>query len=147
MTQWYCIPAKPTCFDHNHVCRNSKDRSLHDLIASDILPKLVESAAARRRAEDKQAAIEAMPKKRSSRLQVCPCPHFHPFSTLHQHNRSHEPNGITYVHTVAACARQHLGYSLASCVSKLTQIPRSQSCFALQPLPKGVWVSAQKLRT
>lgn len=53
------------------ACRSGKDKALHDLIASDILPQLIESAAARRRAEEKQAAIEAMPKKRSSRLQVC----------------------------------------------------------------------------
>ena len=51
-------------------CRSGKDKSLHDMIAADILPQLIESAAARRRAEEKQAAIEAMPKKRSSRLQV-----------------------------------------------------------------------------
>lgn len=50
--------------------RSAKDRSLHDLISADILPKLRESAAIRKRAEEKQAAIEAMPKKRSSRLQV-----------------------------------------------------------------------------
>ena len=56
----------PVCI----ACRNGKDKALHDLIASDILPQLIESAAARRRAEEKQAAIEAMPKKRSSRLQV-----------------------------------------------------------------------------
>ncbi len=52
------------------ACRSGKDKALHDLIATDILPQLIESAAARRRAEEKQAAIEAMPKKRSSRLQV-----------------------------------------------------------------------------
>ena len=52
------------------ACRSGKDKLLHDLLSMDILPQLVESAAARRRAEEKQAAIEAMPKKRSSRLQV-----------------------------------------------------------------------------
>ena len=52
------------------ACRSGKDKALHDLIGTDILPQLIESAAARRRAEEKQAAIEAMPKKRSSRLQV-----------------------------------------------------------------------------
>lgn len=52
------------------ACRSGKDKSLHDLVSLEILPQLVESAAARRRAEEKQAAIEAMPKKRSSRLQV-----------------------------------------------------------------------------
>lgn len=52
------------------ACRTGKDKALHDLIATEILPQLIESAAARRRAEEKQAAIEAMPKKRSSRLQV-----------------------------------------------------------------------------
>ena len=52
------------------ACRGGKDKKLHDVIASDILPQLIESVAARRRAEEKQAAIEAMPKKRSSRLQV-----------------------------------------------------------------------------
>lgn len=51
-------------------CRSGKDKLLHDVVSLDILPQLVESAAARRRAEEKQAAIEAMPKKRSSRLQV-----------------------------------------------------------------------------
>ena len=62
------------------VCRSGKDKLLHDLVSLEILPQLVESAAARRRAEEKQAAIEAMPKKRSSRLQVhhislCARPH------------------------------------------------------------------------
>lgn len=50
--------------------RSGKDKLLHDVVSLDILPQLVDSAAARRRAEEKQAAIEAMPKKRSSRLQV-----------------------------------------------------------------------------
>ena len=60
----------PTC---EAAGRSGKDKALHDLVSEDILPQLVESAAARRRAEEKQAAIEAMPKKRSSRLQVrCP---------------------------------------------------------------------------
>ena len=58
---------------YNGASRSGKDKTLHDLVSEGILPQLVESAAARRRAEEKQAAIEAMPKKRSSRLQV-PCP-------------------------------------------------------------------------
>ena len=59
------------------ACRSGKEKLLHDLVSLDILPQLVESAAARRRAEEKQAAIEAMPKKRSSRLQVhSVCPPF-----------------------------------------------------------------------
>lgn len=52
------------------ACRSGKEKLLHDLVSLDILPQLVESTAARRRAEERQAAIEAMPKKRSSRLQV-----------------------------------------------------------------------------
>ena len=60
------------CKEDTATCRSGKDKLLHDVVSMDILPHLVESAAARRRAEEKQAAIEAMPKKRSSRLQV-PC--------------------------------------------------------------------------
>ena len=59
-----------SCCKEHSCCRSGKDKLLHDLVSMDILPQLVESAAARRRAEEKQAAIEAMPKKRSSRLQV-----------------------------------------------------------------------------
>ena len=61
-----------TAIKNTAAYRSGKDKLLHDLVSLDILPQLVESAAARRRAEEKQAAIEAVPKKRSSRLQVCP---------------------------------------------------------------------------
>lgn len=35
-----------------------------------MLPKLVETVAARRRAEERAALLESMPRKRSNRLQV-----------------------------------------------------------------------------
>ena len=69
----HCLPIMQLCkagMSSAMVCRSGKDKLLHDLVCVHILPQLVESAAARRRAEEKQAAIEAMPKKRSSRLQV-----------------------------------------------------------------------------
>ena len=43
---------------------------LHEVLHLQILPKLVETANARRRAEEKAALLAAMPKKRSNRLQV-----------------------------------------------------------------------------
>jgi hypothetical protein len=51
--------------------RNKNDKALHDLLTTDILPKLIDTVQARRRAEERAAALEAMPKKRSSRIQVC----------------------------------------------------------------------------
>ena len=52
--------------------RNKSERSLHTVLANGIFPRLVETANARKRAQEKAAALEAMPKKRSSRLQVGP---------------------------------------------------------------------------
>jgi hypothetical protein len=43
------------------------DKELHAQLADHILPRLEETAAARRRAEEKAALWEALPKKRSSR--------------------------------------------------------------------------------
>lgn len=50
--------------------RNRGERSLYSTLANGILPRLVETANARKRAQEKAAALEAVPKKRSSRLQV-----------------------------------------------------------------------------
>ncbi|KAK9858425.1 hypothetical protein WJX84_005475 [Apatococcus fuscideae] len=50
--------------------RNRAEKSLSATLVRDILPKLRETVAARRRAEERAAAIEAMPRKRSSRIQV-----------------------------------------------------------------------------
>ncbi len=50
--------------------KHSKEKELHKLLAGSILPKLEETANARRRAEEKAALYEAMPKKRSSRWVV-----------------------------------------------------------------------------
>jgi hypothetical protein len=47
--------------------KHGKEKELHKLLAGSILPKLEETANARRRAEEKAALYEAMPKKRSSR--------------------------------------------------------------------------------
>ena len=43
---------------------------LHNKLTSDILPQLELTVAARRKAEEKAALRDAMPKKRSTRLQV-----------------------------------------------------------------------------
>ena len=50
--------------------RNKSDRALHEVLEADILPQLRDTVQARRKAEERAAALEAMPKKRSSRLQV-----------------------------------------------------------------------------
>jgi hypothetical protein len=50
--------------------RNKNDKALHDLLTTSVLPKLMDTVQARRKAEERAAALEAMPKKRSSRLQV-----------------------------------------------------------------------------
>ena len=50
--------------------KTRSERSLHAVLANGIVPRLVETANARKRAQEKAAALEAMPKKRSSRLQV-----------------------------------------------------------------------------
>ncbi|CAL8467238.1 g6774 [Coccomyxa elongata] len=50
--------------------RNKNDKALHDLLTTSLLPKLMDTVQARRKAEERAAALEAMPKKRSSRLQV-----------------------------------------------------------------------------
>jgi hypothetical protein len=50
--------------------RSKADKGLIDALTKRILPKLAETANARRRAEERQAALEALPRKRSNRLQV-----------------------------------------------------------------------------
>jgi hypothetical protein len=50
--------------------RNKAERALRDSICDDVLPGLLDSVAARKRASERLAAIEAAPRKRSSRLQV-----------------------------------------------------------------------------
>ena len=50
--------------------RNRDEKRLHDELVEDIQPMLVETAGARRKAEERAAAMEAVPKKRSSRLQA-----------------------------------------------------------------------------
>ncbi|KAK9815143.1 hypothetical protein WJX73_008682 [Symbiochloris irregularis] len=50
--------------------KHKAERSLHTVLADGILPRLVETANARKRAQEKAAALEALPKKRSSRLQL-----------------------------------------------------------------------------
>jgi len=50
--------------------RNRDEKKLADELAEDIQPMLLETAGARRRAEERAAAMEALPKKRSSRLQA-----------------------------------------------------------------------------
>lgn len=50
--------------------RNKAERALHALLSSDILPKCVETADARRKAEAKAAEKESQPIKRSNRLLV-----------------------------------------------------------------------------
>jgi hypothetical protein len=56
--------------EHLASSRNYKEKMLHEVLHLQILPKLVETANARRRAEEKAALLAAMPKKRSNRLQV-----------------------------------------------------------------------------
>ena len=51
-------------------CRNAKEKLLHTKLVSDILPQLEQTVTARRKAEEKAALRDAMPKKRSTRLQV-----------------------------------------------------------------------------
>ena len=50
--------------------RNKNDKALHDLLTTELLPRLIDSVPARRKASERWQALEAMPKKRSSRLQV-----------------------------------------------------------------------------
>lgn len=50
--------------------RNKADRALGDAISADVLPGLLDTGNARRRAAERAAALEAAPRKRSSRLQV-----------------------------------------------------------------------------
>lgn len=50
--------------------RNKAERALRDSICDGVLPGLLDSVAARKRASERLAAIEAAPRKRSSRLQV-----------------------------------------------------------------------------
>lgn len=52
------------------VSRNIREKMLHEVLQMQILPKLIETANARKRAEEKAAMLATMPKKRSSRLQV-----------------------------------------------------------------------------
>lgn len=101
----YVCGALAVCQLLQAACRSGKDKALHDLITADILPQLIESAAARRRAEEKQAAIEAMPKKRSSRLQV-----HHPLCTKHMRVLSRS-KGLESSQPSVKCP-SHLVYSL-----------------------------------
>eukprot|EP00884_Botryococcus_braunii_P017978 jgi/Botrbrau1/4864/Bobra.0032s0021.1 len=50
--------------------RGKAEKQLAETLSANILPRLIESTGARRRAEEKAAAIEAAPRKRSSRQQV-----------------------------------------------------------------------------
>ncbi len=50
--------------------RGRREKALHAYLSKEILPKLVETAAARKRAAEKAAKYEAMPRKRSSRIVV-----------------------------------------------------------------------------
>jgi hypothetical protein len=50
--------------------RNRNDKALHDLLTTELLPRLIDSVPARRKVTERWEALEAMPKKRSSRLQV-----------------------------------------------------------------------------
>ena len=50
--------------------RHRGEKSMHNMLLNSIVPGLIETVAARKRAEDKAAALEAMPRKRSSRIQV-----------------------------------------------------------------------------
>ena len=50
--------------------RHKAEKELHGVVADDILPQLVEATHARRKAEEKAALLEAMPRKRSNRIQV-----------------------------------------------------------------------------
>lgn len=54
--------------------RNRSDKALHEVLTLDLLPKLIDTVSARKKADERAAALEAMPKKRSSRLQVVPQP-------------------------------------------------------------------------
>lgn len=53
--------------------RNKAERVLRDAICEGVLPELLETVAARKRTAERLAAIEAAPRKRSSRLQVHCC--------------------------------------------------------------------------
>lgn len=50
--------------------RNRHDKALHEFLTLELLPKLIDTVSARKKADERAAALEAMPKKRSSRLQV-----------------------------------------------------------------------------
>jgi len=63
--------------------RNRDEKRLADELAEDIQPMLLETAGARRRAEERAAAMEALPKKRSSRLQARRAFRSHPRALAH----------------------------------------------------------------
>lgn len=50
--------------------RNKSDKALYEFLTLELLPKLIDTVSARKKADERAAALEAMPKKRSSRLQV-----------------------------------------------------------------------------
>ena len=50
--------------------QEQNDKSLHEFLTLELLPKLIDTVSARKKADERAAALEAMPKKRSSRLQV-----------------------------------------------------------------------------
>lgn len=49
--------------------KDCKDKALVEVLTTTVLPKLVETEQARKRAEEKAAKLEAMPRKRSTRIQ------------------------------------------------------------------------------
>lgn len=53
--------------------RNKTEKRLGAALAGGLLPRYLETAGGRRRAAERAAALEAAPKKRSSRLQVRLC--------------------------------------------------------------------------
>lgn len=52
--------------------RNKVDKRLGAALSKEVLAAYKETAGVRKRAADRAAALEAAPKKRSSRLQACP---------------------------------------------------------------------------
>lgn len=67
--------------------RNKSDRALHEFLTLQLLPKLIDTVSARKKADERAAALEAMPKKRSSRLQVISQPVCFPARALQKRDR------------------------------------------------------------
>jgi hypothetical protein len=53
--------------------RSTPEQRLAEVLSADILPRLIETSSARRRAGEKAAGLEGAPRKRSSQVQVQPC--------------------------------------------------------------------------